>query len=136
MQQHEERKRITVVAAALVQDGRVLATQRGYGEWRGWWEFPGGKIEPGESPQETLRRELSEELALEAEVGSLIGMVEYDYPAFHITMHLYRCTPLSSLELREHSAARWLAIDELPDVGWLPADVAILPRVAAVLEGE
>lgn len=89
----EDRKQIEVVAGAIVSAGRFFATQRGYGDWAGWWEFPGGKIEPGEAPAEALRRELREELALEVRVGEEVARVEYDYPKFHLSMRLYLCTP-------------------------------------------
>ncbi|MBQ8704257.1 MAG: (deoxy)nucleoside triphosphate pyrophosphohydrolase [Bacteroidales bacterium] len=117
-------KRIEVVAA-IIHDGagRIFATQRGYGEWRGWWEFPGGKMEPGETPEEALRREIWEELETRIAVGRLADTVEWDYPQFHLTMHCYWCRVESgSLTLKEHEAARWLAPDELRGVEWLPAD--------------
>ena len=104
-----------------------FATQRGYGEWKDWWEFPGGKIEPGESHKDALRREIREELATEIEVGSLLTTVEYDYPKFHLTMHCYLCTVVSgNLLLLEHEDARWLSGDELDTVKWLPADRSII----------
>ena len=104
-----ERKHIEVVAAIIVRDGRIFATQRGYGEWKDWWEFPGGKIEPGESPEDALKREIREELATEIEVDELLTTVEYDYPKFHLTMHCYLCTIISGdLTLLEHEDARWL----------------------------
>ena len=118
-----ERKHIEVVAAIILRDGRIFATQRGYGEWTDWWEFPGGKIEPGESPEDALKREIREELATEIEVDELLTTMEYDYPKFHLTMHCYLCTIISGdLSLLEHEDARWLAIDELDCVKWLPAD--------------
>lgn len=119
----EDRKQIEVVAGAIVSAGRLFATQRGYGDWAGWWEFPGGKIEPGEAPEEALRRELREELALEVRVGEEVARVEYDYPKFHLSMRLFLCTPEGEPTLREHSAARWLSKDELEAVRWLPADI-------------
>ena len=109
-----ERKHIEVVAAIIVRDGRIFATQRGYGEWKDWWEFPGGKIEPGESTEDALKREIREELATEIEVDELLTTVEYDYPKFHLTMQCYLCTIISGdLTLLEHEDARWLALDEL-----------------------
>ena len=116
-------KTVNVVAGAIVSAGRLFATQRGYGDWAGWWEFPGGKIEPGEAPEEALRRELREELALEVRVGEEVTRVEYDYPKFHLSMHLFLCIPEGEPTLREHSAARWLSKDELETVRWLPADI-------------
>lgn len=116
-------KTVNVVAGAIVSAGRLFATQRGYGDWAGWWEFPGGKIEPGEAPEEALRRELREELALEVRVGEEVARVEYDYPTFHLSMRLFLCIPEGEPTLREHSAARWLSKDELEDVRWLPADI-------------
>lgn len=125
-------KTIRVVAAVIVRDGLVFATQRGYGEWKDWWEFPGGKMEPGEAPDEALRREIREELATEIEVGELLTTVEYDYPEFHLTMHCYLCSVLSgSLSLLEHEDARWLAMDELDSLHWLPADVEVVKKLSA-----
>lgn len=131
-------KRIQVVAAIIVRDGgqgrQVFATQRGYGDWKDWWEFPGGKIEAGESPEAALAREIREELATEITVGSCIGTIEYDYPAFHLSMRCYRCTVISGkLELLEHENAAWLAKESLRTVRWLPADLTILDAVEALL---
>ena len=126
-----ERKHIEVVAAIIVRDGRIFATQRGYGEWKDWWEFPGGKIEPGESPEDALRREIREELATEIEVDELLTTVEYDYPKFHLTMQCYLCTIISGdLTLLEHEDARWLALDELDCVKWLPADKDVIEKLS------
>lgn len=120
-----------MVAAIIIRDGMVFATQRGYGEWKDWWEFPGGKIEDGECPQDALRREISEELATEIEVGERLATVEYDYPKFHLSMQCYQCTAVSGkLSLLEHEDARWLDADELDSVKWLPADLEILPVIA------
>ena len=120
-------KRIEVVAAIIRKEGKVFATQRGYGEWKDWWEFPGGKMEPGETPEEALRREILEELSTEINVDELLCTVEYDYPAFHLTMHCYLCSlTTDDLHLNEHEAARWLAKDELNSVQWLPADREVL----------
>lgn len=117
-------KQIEVVAAVIRKDACVFATQRGYGDWKGWWEFPGGKIEPGETPEEALRREILEELQAEISVDEFLCTVEYDYPKFHLTMHCYFCSLLSeTFHLNEHEAAQWLKADELDSVQWLPADV-------------
>lgn len=123
-------KTINVVAAIIVSDGRVFATQRGYGEWKDWWEFPGGKIEEGEIPEEALKREIREELATEIEVGEWLTTVEYDYPKFHLLMQCFVCSAVEGkLSLLEHEDARWLAVDELRSVEWLPADLEILPLI-------
>ncbi|MCQ2253987.1 MAG: (deoxy)nucleoside triphosphate pyrophosphohydrolase [Bacteroidaceae bacterium] len=120
-------KTINVVAAIIVREGKVFATQRGYGEWKDWWEFPGGKIEEGEDPKDALRREIQEELATEIEVGKLLTIVEYDYPKFHLSMQCFVCSVIAGkLSLLEHEAAKWLAKDELHSVNWLPADEVIL----------
>ena len=124
---NESRKNIEVVAAIIIQDGRLFATQRGYGEWKDWWEFPGGKIEPGESPKDALKREIREELATEIEVGNLLTTVEYDYPKFRLTMHCYLCDIIrGQLSLLEHEDACWLTMNELDGVKWLPADVEVI----------
>ncbi len=117
-------KQIEVVAAIIHDDqGRIFATQRGYGEWKDWWEFPGGKMEEGETPEEALKREIWEELETDIVVEQLVDTVEWDYPQFHLTMHCYLCHVESGhLELKEHEAARWLGKDELESVDWLPAD--------------
>ena len=120
-------KVVKVVAAIIVREGRIFATQRGYGEFKDGWEFPGGKIEEGETPQQALVREIQEELDTEVEVGDLLGTVEYDYPTFHLSMQCFMCTIKSgSLNLKEHEAARWLSKDELDSVDWLPADIEVL----------
>ena len=127
-------KTIEVVAAIIIKDGEVFATQRGYGEWQGWWEFPGGKIEPGETPQEALVREIREELDADISVGALLETVEWDYPTFHLTMHCYLCTLLSaSLNLNEHQAAAWLTPQTLTTVKWLPADEGLIGRLRDTL---
>ena len=126
-----ERKHIEVVAAIILRERRIFATQRGYGEWKDWWEFPGGKIEPGESPEDALKREIREELATEIEVDELLTTVEYDYPKFHLMMHCYLCTIISGdLSLLEHEDARWLALDELDCVKWLPADKDVIEKLS------
>ena len=125
-------KTIRVVAAVIKaenenQEPVVFATQRGYGEYKDWWEFPGGKIEAGESPQEALAREIREELDTEICVGDLITTVEYDYPAFHLSMDCFWCEIISGeLLLKEHEAAQWLPLSDLRQVNWLPADVLVV----------
>ena len=118
---------IEVVAAIIRREGRIFATQRGYGEWKDWWEFPGGKMEAGETPEKALRREIQEELSTEISVDEFFCTVEYDYPKFHLTMHCYLCSlRTDALHLNEHEAARWLSKDELGSVRWLPADESII----------
>jgi len=121
-------KRIEVVAAIIHDaEGRIFATQRGYVEFKDGWEFPGGKMEAGETPEEALRREIWEELETRIEVERLVETVEYDYPQFHLTMHCFLCRVESGrLELKEHEAARWLAKEELGSVDWLPADLQVI----------
>ena len=128
-----DRKNIEVVAAVIFDaQGRVFATQRGYGEWKDWWEFPGGKIEPRESMQEALMRELREELDAEIEVHDLLCTVRYDYPRFHLTMHCFRCTLAGNrFTLLEHEAAKWLEADALHSVKWLPADMQIIDNIVS-----
>ena len=127
-------KTIQVVAAIIIKDHQVFATQRGYGEWKGWWEFPGGKIEPGECPQEALKREIREELDADISVGELLDTVEWDYPTFHLTMHCYICTLESeSIHLNEHESSAWLTKDSLNSVKWLPADVVLLDKISRLL---
>ncbi len=123
-------KQIEVVAALIKQENKVLATQRGYGEWKDGWEFPGGKIEAGETPEAALRREILEELAVEVEVQSRLVTVEYDYPQFHLTMHCYWCRLLKGEPtLLEHEAAQWLTRDQLDSVDWLPADLEVVAAI-------
>lgn len=127
-------KTINVVAAVIMKEGKVFATQRGYGEFKDGWEFPGGKVEAGESPEEALRREIREELEVEVNVGDLIDTIEYDYPAFHLSMKCYACTIAGgSPHLLEHEAARWLSADKLDSVAWLPADITLIPKIAGLL---
>lgn len=127
-------KTINVVAAVIMKEGRVFATQRGYGVFKDGWEFPGGKVEAGESPEEALRREIREELEVEVNVGDLIDTIEYDYPAFHLSMKCYACTIAGgSPHLLEHEAARWLSADQLDSVAWLPADITLIPKIAGLL---
>ena len=123
-------KTIEVVAAIIIRDGRVFATERGYGQWQGWWEFPGGKMEPGESPEEALKREIREELNAEIAVGELMETVEWDYPEFHLRMHCFICTMLSeSLHLNEHRDAAWLTGETMDSVKWLPADEGLILKI-------
>ena len=122
-------KTIEVVAAVLLKDKQVLATQRGYGDLQGRWEFPGGKIEPGEVHKVALSREIQEELDVQITVGDFLITVEYDYPNFHLIMHAYQCELLGDFHLQEHSAARWLNLETLYDVDWLEADLPIVECV-------
>lgn len=127
-------KTIRVVAAIIIENDKVFATQRGYGEFKDGWEFPGGKIEPDETPQEAILREIKEELDTEIEVIKLLDTVEYDYPAFHLSMDCFLCRILSGdLVLKEHEAARWLTKETLNSVAWLPADLGLIPQIQAVL---
>ena len=126
----DEIKTIEFVAAIIRHGDKVFATQRGYGEFEGGWEFPGGKMEPGETPPQALIREIKEELDTEIEVGELIETVEYDYPKFHLTMHCFMCTVKSGhLVLKEHEAAKWLTKNTLDSVDWLPADEGIIDKI-------
>lgn len=132
-------KTIKVVAAvikAVDADGQqiIFATQRGYGDFKDMWEFPGGKIEPGETPQQALKREIMEELDTEIEIGELIQTVEYDYPEFHLSMDCFWSTIISGdLVLREHEAAKWLTKESLGSVDWLPADLELVEKIVADL---
>ena len=135
-------KTITVSGAVILRTNpqtlkkEIFATQRGYGDWKGWWEFPGGKIEQGETPEECIVREIREELATEVNAEQIIGVVDYDYPAFHLTMHCILCRIVSGkLKLLEHENAKWLSADSLYSVDWLPADKLILDKIATFLEG-
>ena len=128
-------KHIEVAAAVIRRGNEIFATQRGYGEFKDWWEFPGGKMEPGESPQQALVREIREELDATIEIGDLIQTVEWDYPAFHLTLHCFWCRlTCEALHLNEHEAAAWLTKDTLFSVRWLPADEGILKEIEATLE--
>ena len=125
-------KHIEVVAAIIRKEDMIFATQRGYGEWKDWWEFPGGKMEVGETPEVALVREIREELSAEINVEEFLCTVEYDYPQFHLTMHCYLCSLMTdSLHLNEHEAAKWLTKDELNSVKWLPADLEVVERITA-----
>ena len=127
-------KIIRVVAAIILHNEQVFATQRGYGEFKDGWEFPGGKIELGETPEQALKREIKEELDTEIEVESFAETVEYDYPNFHLSMDCFFCKVKSgNLVLKEHEAAKWLKKEELNDVDWLPADAGLIPKIAEKL---
>jgi 8-oxo-dGTP diphosphatase len=124
------------VAAAIIHNGnKIFATQRGYGDFNGFWEFPGGKIEQGESPEDALRREILEELDTHIAIEQRVTTIEWDYQQFHLTMHCFWCHVESgSLTLKEHQAARWLTTDELDSVEWLPADKNILSKIKVLLQ--
>ena len=123
-------KTVRVVAAVIRKDDKIFATQRGYGEFRDGWEFPGGKIEERETPEQALAREIKEELNTEIQVGKLIDTIEYDYPKFHLSMDCFWCEIMQGgLELKEHEAARWLSKEELYSVDWLPADVGVVEKI-------
>ena len=132
-------KTVRVVAAVIkAENGKgqpiIFATQRGYGDLKGGWEFPGGKIEEGETPQEALKREIMEELDTEISVGDLIDTIEYDYPTFHLSMDCFWCQIVKGdLVLKEHEAAKWLSKDELDSVEWLPADVTLISGIKVML---
>ena len=123
-------KTIRVVAAVIRDKEKIFATARGYGEFKGQWEFPGGKVEPGETPQQALKREIMEELNTEIEVGELIDTIEYDYPTFHLSMACFWAkVRVGELELNEAEAAKWLTKDELDSVAWLPADITLIGKI-------
>ncbi len=125
-----QKKSIYVVAALIRKENEVFATQRGYGNYKDWWEFPGGKIELGETPEDALAREIREELAAEISVGEYLTTVEYDYPEFHLSMACYWCSLKDGhLTLLEHEAARWLPLGHLRQVNWLPADVLVIEEI-------
>ena len=127
-------KTVKVVAAIIINNNKVLATQRGYGEFKDGWEFPGGKIEPGETPQEALVREIKEELDTEVEVEDFLETVEYDYPDFHLSMDCFFCRIKSGeLVLKEHEAAKWLTAETLESVEWLPADKGLIEGIREYL---
>ncbi len=126
-------KTINVVAAIIIKDQKIFATQRGYGEFKNGWEFPGGKIESGESPEHALEREIREELDAKIRVGELFDTIEYDYPNFHLSMKCFLCSLISDqLTLREHEAAKWLTKENLSSVEWLPADLTIIDKLTSL----
>ena len=128
-------KTVKVVAAIIIHENKIFATQRGYGEFKDGWEFPGGKIEPGETPQEALVREIKEELDIEIEVKDFLETVEYDYPAFHLSMDCFFCVIKSGeLVLKEHEAAKWLTVETLDSVDWLPADQGLIEGIREYLD--
>ena len=123
-------KQIEVVAAIICKEDKIFATQRGYGDFKDWWEFPGGKMEAGETPEEALKREIREELSTEIIVEKFICTVEYDYPKFHLTMHCFLCSLLTeALHLNEHEAAKWLTKEDWESVKWLPADLEVIEKL-------
>jgi len=130
-------KTIQVVAAVIRKQNQIFATARGYGQYRGWWEFPVGKIEPGETPEEALRREIMEELETEIAVGELIETLEYDYPEFHLSMQCFWCEVVSgNLILKEAAEAKWLDADTIDSVQWLPADISLVEKIRRTLRGQ
>ena len=127
-------KTIEVVAAVILRDGRVFATQRGYGDFKDYWEFPGGKMEKGESREDALKREIREELEADISVDSFIDTVEYDYPKFHLILHCFLCSlKTKKVHLLEHESSRWLSADELDSVDWLPADLSVIGQIKKLL---
>ena len=127
-------KTVNVVAAIIEKDHKIFATQRGYGEFKDGWEFPGGKIEEGETPQEALKREIMEELDTEISVGESINTVEYDYPTFHLSMDCFWCEVVKGdLVLKEHEAAKWVTKEQLNSVEWLPADIKLVENISTKL---
>ena len=130
-------KTVEVAAAVIIGEKGIFATQRGYGAFKDDWEFPGGKLEPGETPEQALVREIREELNTTVKVGRLIQTVEYDYPEFHLKMHCFLCTILEGkLEMLEHEACRWVKSEEIEQLDWLPADRRVLPAVNDIFLAE
>ena len=127
-------KTVEVSAAIIISSGKIFATQRGHGDYKDWWEFPGGKIEPGETPEEALVREIKEELKTDIKVGELLHTVEYDYPKFHLIMHCFICELLSDeITLVEHEDAKWLDADTIDSVNWLPSDTEVVEKLKQYL---
>ena len=127
-------KTIEVVAAVIVKGGRIFATQRGYGDFKDMWEFPGGKVEKGERPEDALVREIKEELDADITVDSFIQTIEYDYPKFHLILHCYLCRlKTKKVHLLEHESSRWLSADELDSVDWLPADLSLISYLKTII---
>lgn len=125
-------KRIEVVAGIIKNGEKIFATQRGYGEFKGFWEFPGGKIEANETHKQALARELKEELAIDVKVENFLCTINYDYPTFHLTMHCFYCSIVKGeLTLLEHQSAKWLKTNELDSVKWLPADIKVIEILKA-----
>lgn len=120
---------VKVAAAIIIENGRLFATQRGYGDYKDWWEFPGGKIEPGETAEEALRREIMEELNVDISIDRFFRHVEYDYPEFHLSMDCFLCHMDDEPTLLEHESAKWLPFDDLFSVKWLGADIEVLERL-------
>lgn len=130
----EEKRKVRVAAAIIIRDDRVLATQRGYGDYKDWWEFPGGKLEPGETPAQAAEREIREELDADIKAGEVICTVEYEYPRFHLLMYCLRCELISDhVTLLEHESAKWLRKDELDSVKWLPSDITVIDELRKIL---
>ena len=130
-------KTIEVVAAIIRKGDKLFATQRGYGEWKDYWEWPGGKMEAGETPEQALVREIREELSAEIVIDKYLHTVDYDYPGFHLTMHCYICSLQSeAIHLNEHESARWLGVADLQEVNWLPADFGLLPLLRQELNAK
>ena len=128
-------KTVRVVAGIIIEDGKVFATQRGYGEFKDGWEFPGGKIEQGETPEEAVVREIMEELDTEIKVGDLVDTIEYDYPTFHLSMDCFWAEVTAGhLELKEAEAAKWLTKDQLDSVAWLPADITLIDKIQGYMK--